>query len=316
MKKLKVVYMGTPNFSVPALDALIKNTNVIMVVTSPDAYVGRKKVLTECEVKKFAKENNIETFSPINIKKEYQKITDLKPDIIITCAYGQIIPKELLEAPKYGCINIHASLLPKYRGGAPIHHAIINDESKTGITIMYMDEGMDTGDIIVKEEMQIIEEDNIETLSNKLSILGSKMIIDVLPKVINKTITRIKQNNKEASYAPIIKREHELLDFKNKTAREIFNQVRALSPSPLAYFKIDNKDYKVEECEIISQAGKINTVVKADKENLVIMAKDKGVSILKIKPVGKNTMTIKDFFNGNDPNNFIKKEVNKNEKSI
>ncbi len=310
MKKLKVVFMGTPEFSVLPLKKLIKNTNVVLVVTRPDAYVGRKKILTPCATKKVALENEIETFSPYDIKTDYQKIIDLNPDIIITCAYGQILPKELLEVPKYGCINIHASLLPKYRGGAPIHHAILNGEKETGITIMYMDEGMDTGDIIKKEKIEIKDKDNLQLLEEKLSLLGSDLILKTLPLLIDGNVKRIKQDHNIASYAPIIKRKHEKINFKTKTAIEVLNMVRAFYPKPLAYFEIDKTQYKVEQCKVSNLTGKVGTVIKADKDNFIIMAKDKAINILKLKPVGKNTMSVKDFFNGNDPSNFIDKEVN------
>ncbi|MDD2238269.1 MAG: methionyl-tRNA formyltransferase [Bacilli bacterium] len=308
MKKLKVIFMGTPLFSVPILKSLIENTNVILVVTSPDAYVGRKKILTPCPVKEVALEANIPVYSPLNIKESYQEIIDKQPDIIITCAYGQIIPKELIELPHLGCINIHASLLPKYRGGAPIHHAILNDEKETGITIMYMDEGMDSGDIISKQSIRIEETDNLETLSNKLSLLGKEMIIKELPLIINHKNNREKQNLNEVTYAPIIKREHERIDF-NKTAKQVFDLVRALSPEPLAYFIIDNIDYKVVECNIVESKGKIGTITNVDKDSFTIMASDKGIRITKIKPKGKNIMTVRDFFNGYNKNNFINKEV-------
>ncbi|MDD4705904.1 MAG: methionyl-tRNA formyltransferase [Bacilli bacterium] len=308
MKKLKVIFMGTPQFSVPILKSLIENTEVILVVTSPDAYKGRKKILTPCPVKELALKEKIPVYSPANIKKDYQEIIDKKPDIIITCAYGQIIPKELIEYPRLGCINIHASLLPKYRGGAPIHHAILNDEKETGITIMYMDEGMDSGDIISKQSIKIEEADNLECLSNKLSLLGRDMIIKELPLIINHKNNREQQNPVLVTYAPIIKREHEKIDF-NKTARQIYNLVRALSPEPLAYFIVDNIDYKVVDCNIVESKGKIGKIINVDKDSFTIMASDKGIRITKIKPKGKNIMKVNDFFNGYNKNNFINKEV-------
>ena len=158
---MKIVFMGTPDFAVPILEGLIDNYDVVGVVSQPDKPVGRKHILTETPIKKVALKNNIKVFQPINIREDYQEIIDLEPDIIITCAYGQIIPKELLDYPKYKCINVHASLLPKLRGGAPIHKAIIDDYDKTGITIMYMDEKMDSGDIIATEETIINDSDNL-----------------------------------------------------------------------------------------------------------------------------------------------------------
>ena len=186
MEKIKVIFMGTPDFSVAPLEKINELYDVILVVTQPDKEVGRKKEIKFSPVKEFAIENNIEIFQPVKIREDYKRIIDLNPDIIITCAYGQIIPKEILECPKYGCVNIHASLLPKLRGGAPIHKAIINGYDKTGVTIMYMDEKMDSGDIIYQEEIPILDTDNAGTLFDKLSVLGSNMIIKVLEKYLIK----------------------------------------------------------------------------------------------------------------------------------
>lgn len=176
MKDIKVIFMGTPDFSVNVLNSLIDNTNVIGVVTQPDKLAGRKQVLTQPAVKKVALENNIKVIQPTKIREEYQSIIDLNPDIIITCAYGQFLPKEILDYPKYGCINVHASLLPKLRGGAPIHKAIIDGYTTTGITIMYMGLKMDNGDIISQKSIEIEETDNVGTLHDKLSLLGAETI--------------------------------------------------------------------------------------------------------------------------------------------
>lgn len=309
MKNLKVVFMGTPVFSVPILEELIKETDVVLVVSMPDAPVGRKKILTASPVKKVAIENDIPVFCPNKIRNDYQIITDLNPDIIITCAYGQILPKDLLEVPNLGCVNVHASLLPKYRGGAPIHHAIINGDPETGITIMYMDDKMDAGDIIKQESVLIEEDDNLETLSNKLSCVGRDLLMEVLPSIISGTRERIKQELDKVIFAPIIKREDELLDF-NKTAREVYNLVRALFPSPYAYFKLFDNEYKVVSCEIVEEKGSRSFVTSATKDSFTIMCADNGIKITKIKPKGKNEMTVKDFFNGFNKDNLLGKEVN------
>lgn len=307
MQELKVIFMGTPEFSVPILKALIEYTNVIMVVTSPDAYIGRKKVLTACPVKTLAIENNIPVFSPLHIRKDYETIVDAKPDIIITCAYGQIIPKKLIDLPRLGCINIHASLLPKYRGGAPIHHAIMDNEKETGITIMYMDEGMDSGDIITEEKIMVDLHDNLETLSNKLSNLGTKMIIEQLPLIINGTNKRIKQDLSKVTFAPIIKREDEHIDFSDNAVK-IYNKVRALYPHPLANFIIDDIEYKIGECEIVPARGKEKTIISEDKDSFTIMTSDQGIKVLKIKPAGKSLISVHDFKNGYH-NSLIGKEI-------
>ena len=192
----KIVFMGTPDFSVPVLEGLIENKDyeVIGVVSQPDKKVGRKQIITPSKVSEVALKNNIKLFRPEKLRKEYEDILETKPDIIVTCAYGQIVPKEILDFPKYGCINVHASLLPKYRGGAPIHKAIIDGEDKTGITIMYMNEGLDKGDIISQKEIKIEDTDTTETMHDKLSVVGRDLLLETLPKIIEGTINPIKQN--------------------------------------------------------------------------------------------------------------------------
>ena len=297
MKDLRVVFMGSPLFSVPVLEELNKNVNVVGVVTAPDAYVGRKKVLTMCPVKEKAVGLGLKVYSPIKLRSDFEFIKELNPDMIITCAYGQILSEEILNIPKLGCFNLHGSLLPKYRGGAPIHYALLNGDEKTGITLMYMDKGMDSGDTIAKEEIIIEENDNIESLTNKLSIIASKMIIKYLPSLIDGTNNRVKQDINKVTFSPIITREDEHLDF-NVTAKEIFNRYRMLSPNPLPNIKIDDIEYKIAECKIVDASGKVSTVVNKDKNSFTIMAKDKGIMVSKIKPIGKNIMNVRDFFNG------------------
>ena len=174
MKDIKVVFMGTPSFAVPILESLIEKTNVVMVVTQPDREKDRKGNIIYSPCKELALKNNIEVFQPIKIKEEYQKVLDTKPDIIVTAAYGQIIPSVILDYPKYGCINVHGSLLPKYRGAAPIQWAVLNGDKKTGVTTMYMDVGMDTGDMILKQETQIGEDETTGELWERLSKIGGK----------------------------------------------------------------------------------------------------------------------------------------------
>ena len=299
MKNLNIIYMGTPEFSVEPLKKLNENYNVLAVVTQPDKEVGRKKEIKYSKVKEFAIKNNIKIFQPVKIKQEYEDILKLNPDIIITCAYGQIIPKEILDYPKYGCINIHASLLPKFRGGAPIHRAIINGEEKTGITIMYMDEKMDSGDIIAQEELFINDEDNVGTLFSKLSILGSDLIIKVLPHIIDGSVNRLKQNEDEVTYAYNISRDDEKIDF-NKTTREIFNQIRGLSPIPGAYTSLDGKKVKIYSSKIGSDKrnGKIGEIINIYSDSIGVKTKDGELLITSIQFEGKQKMNVKDYLNG------------------
>ena len=244
MKDLKVVFMGTPEFAIPVLNKLIELTNVVLVVTKTDAYVGRKKILTPSPIKVIATKNNIPVFTPNKLKEEYQTILDYKPDLIVTCAYGKILNKEILDYPKLGCLNIHASILPKYRGSSPMQYAILNGDKKTGVTLMYMDEGMDTGDIIDILECDINDDDNLENIHDKLSLLGAKILENNLDNIINNKIKRIKQNNDLATYAPKIEREMEDLSF-NDNVIHVYNKIRAFSPYPLTKTIIFNEEVKI-----------------------------------------------------------------------
>jgi len=298
MKDIKIVFMGTPDFSVPVLEGLIENYNVIGVVTQPDKIVGRNSIPTPTKVKECALKYSIKVFQPEKIKIEYTEILNLNPDIIITCAYGQIIPKEILEYPKYGCINVHASLLPKLRGGAPIHHAIIDGYDKTGITIMYMDESMDTGDIISMEETIINDEDTVGSLHDRLSLMGRDLLLKTLPNILSGDIKRVKQNNSEATYAWNIKKEEEIINF-NKTSREIFNQIRGLNPFPGAYSILDDKIMKIYESKIGNSGPKTpGEIINIYKDGIGISTLDGEIIITKIKPFGKKLMDVKDYLNG------------------
>ncbi len=313
LNDLKVVFMGTPEFSLEVLKMLIENTNVIGVVTQPDKIVGKNKEKSYTPIKKLALENNIQVIQPEKIRKEYDEIINLHPDIIITCAYGQIIPEVILNAPKYGCINVHASLLPKLRGGSPLHHAIIDGYDKTGVTIMYMDKGMDTGDIISQEEIVINDDDTVGTIHDKLSVLGSALLLKTLPNIINGTNDRIKQNENEATYCHNITHEEEQIDF-NDNVRNIFNKVRGMNPFPVSYFTLDNKVFKVYKVKYEKNnkyQNKINgEIVIFDKNNLGIKASNGIIYLLDIKKEGKKRMLIKDFLNG-DKENLIGKIVNR-----
>lgn len=299
-KELKIVFMGTPEFSVSVLDALIKNYKVKAVVTQPDKQVGRNGKIAKPPVKILAEENNILVLQLNKVRDEYQEIIDLNPDIIITCAYGQILPKELLDYPRLGCINVHASLLPKLRGGAPIHRAIINGEIKTGITIMYMAPGMDDGDIITQKEIEITDIDTASTLHNKLSKLGSELLIETLPSIIEGTNKRVPQNNDEATLAPIIKPEDELLDF-NKTTKQIYDKIRGLNSFPGAYFILNGKRFKVYESLKTSDYFPENIngeIVKIYKEGIGIKTSDGVIVLTVIQPEGKSKMQARSYING------------------
>ena len=312
MKDLKVIFMGTPDFSVNVLKSLIKHTNVIGVVTQPDKLVGRKQVLTPPVIKKVALENNIKVIQPIKIREDYQSVMNLEPDMIITCAYGQFLPKEILDYPKYGCINVHASLLPKLRGGAPIHRAIIDGYTTTGITIMHMGQGMDTGDIISQRSIKIEETDNVGTLHEKLSLLGADLLIETLSSIVSGQANRIIQNEEEVTFGYNISREDEHIDF-NKTKIEVFNHIRGLNPWPVAYAILDDKEIKIYEATIGDDIykGKLNgEIVKLYKGGIGVKVSDGEVILKTIKPSGSKKMNVKDYLNGlKDKNNLIGKVI-------
>lgn len=300
MYKIKVVFMGTPDFAVPVLEGLIENYEVVGVVSQPDKRVGRKQELVNTPIKEVALKHNILVFQPEKIKEDYEDILKLNPDIIVTCAYGQIIPSTILDYPRLGCINVHASLLPKLRGGAPIHKAIIDGYSKTGITIMYMDKKMDNGDIISTSETEILDSDNLESLHDRLSIMGRDLLLETMPSIINGTNKRIKQNEEEVTYAYNIKREEEHIDL-SKTRREVFNQIRGLSPVPGANLLVDGDEFKIYRAEISERKftnKEIGEVTGLYKEGIGVMTQDGEIILTDIKPFGKKRMSASSYING------------------
>jgi len=304
MSKLKIVFMGTPDFAVPILRGLIDNYNVLLVVSQPDREKDRKGNVLPTPIKKLATDNNILVFSPNKIKEDYQKILDVKPDLIVTCAYGQIIPDEVINYPKYGCINVHGSLLPKLRGGAPIHWAIINGDKKTGITIMHMTSKMDAGDIISQREVEIKEDDNLDSLYEKMSYIGRDLLLETIPKIVDGTANRKKQNENEVTFGFNIKKEEEKIDF-NNSAVSINNLVRGLSSNPGAYCFLDNKRLKIYKTIVLDKNSSFlpGTIEDID-DGLIVSTKDKLLKIIDIKIEGKNRCKVKDYLNGIDKNNL------------
>ena len=309
MKDLKVVFMGTPDFAVPILEKLILETNVLLVVTQPDKVRGRNNKVSFSPVKELAVKNNIEVFQPERIKEDYQVIIDKNPDIIITAAYGQIIPEELLFFTKYKAINVHASLLPKYRGGAPINRAIENGEKYLGITIMYMDKLMDNGDMISQRKIELKEEDNFDTMNEKLSILGRDLLMDTLPSVLSGTNEREKQKEEDVTIIKLLKKEELLIDF-NKDAISVYNKIRSLDSVPGAYAFLNNKKYKLFDVRVGSE--KLDDVSKIIdiKDYLEIACKNGTIKVYTIQEEGKKKMSIKDFFNGHKKEEFLNKRFN------
>lgn len=295
---MRIVFMGTPTFSVPILESLIANYEVVLVVTQPDKEVGRKRILTPTPVKVCAMSHHIPLFQPERIKDDYEPIINCKPDIIITAAFGQFIPKALLDLPPLGAINVHGSLLPKYRGGSPIQTAIIKGEEKTGITIMYMAPKMDSGDIISQKSIPILDTDNNETMFNKLSLLGRDLLLTTLPLIIDGKVERIKQNDALATFAYNITHEDQIINW-HQSSRAIFNQIRGLAPNPSALSTVNGTVVKIFEAKMVNYLGKeeCGCVVKMDKE-LWVKTLDGALSILEIQVAGKNKMPIKSFLNG------------------
>ena len=291
MKNVKVIFMGTPSFASPILEKLIDETNVIMVVTQPDREKDRKGNPIYCHCKKMAIEKNIEVFQPKVIKNDYQKILEKKPDIIITAAYGQIIPQEILDYPKYGCINVHGSLLPHLRGGAPIHHAIINGDKQVGVTIMYMDKKMDSGDIICQRAIPLKENDVLETL----------------PSIINGTNKREKQDESKVTFGYNITKEEEKLSF-NDTIENVHNKIRGLSSIPGAYAYIKGKRIKIYHSEKTTIPAKNipGTIENITKDGIYVDTKDYIIKLTDIKLEGKNRCLVKDFINGINKEEYIK----------
>lgn len=295
-----IIFMGTPEFSVPILEGLIEKYKIKMVITQPDKPVGRHGKIRKTPIKEVAEKHNILVIQPDKITEALQEINVLEPDLIITCAYGQKLPLELLLIPKLGCINVHASLLPKLRGGAPIHRAIIEGHSKTGITIMYMAESMDTGDIINAEEVQISDDDTASSLHDKLQIVGRNLLLETMPSILNKTNNRIKQDETAATYAFIINREDEKIDF-NKTRREIYNQIRGLNSYPGAYCLLDKKILKVWKAYKTTNVFhelENGQITKIYSDGFGVKVSNGEVVFTEVQLEGKKKMSAREFING------------------
>lgn len=311
---MKIIFMGTPNFAVPILERIASKHEILLVVTQPDQYHKRKRTYLPTPVKEWALVNRLEVFQPEKIKQGVDKILSYDVDLIVTAAYGQFIPKVILEHPKYRSINVHGSLLPKYRGGAPIQRAIINGEEKTGISIIYMESKMDAGDILKMAEIPILDIDNQDTMFEKLSYLGRDLILDIIDDIETGQVQPIKQNEDEVSFAYNLTKADELIDFK-KTAREVFNQIRGLNSNPGAYFTIDGIDIKVYNSKVSSilTSAKPGVIVGINKDSFDISCQDHTViSITELQLPSKNKIRAIDFLNGSGRKLIeINKEIQK-----
>lgn len=306
MKDIKVIFMGTPIFASIILDELIKKYNVIMVVCQPDREKDRKGNIIYSPCKKLAIENNIQVFQPLKIRDEYQKILDMNPDIIVTAAYGQIIPDIVLNYPKYGAINVHGSLLPKLRGGAPIHHAIINGDKEIGVTIMYMDKRMDAGDIISQRAIPLTNDMNLDIAYEKLAIIGRDLLIETIPSIINGTNNRIHQDENEVTFGYNITKEEEKINF-DDTSMNVYNKIRGLSSVPGAYAIINNKRMKVYSSTIsdINSKNLPGVIEDIRNDGIYVNTKDYIIKLTDIKLEGKKRCPVHEFINGIKKEDYI-----------
>ncbi len=303
---MRIVFMGTPDFAKESLEALVNAKHEILaVVTNPDKPKGRGMKMIFSPVKEYAISKGFEVKQPIKVRNNTEFLEEIKalnPDIICVVAYGKIIPKEILDIPRYGCVNVHGSLLPKYRGAAPIQWAVLNGDKKTGITTMYMDIGMDTGDMILKEEVEIGENETTGELWDRLSIIGGKLLVKTLELIEKGEAPREKQDNNFSSMAPMLKKEMGYINWKEYPAEKIKNLVRGLNPIMGAYTFFDNKKVKFWKVEIISKdvSNEPGTVIESDeKSGLLIQAIDGVISVLEIQAENSKRMNIKDYLRGN-----------------
>lgn len=299
---MKLVFMGTPDYAVNTLEALISaGHNVAAVFAQPDKPVGRKHIITPPPVKACAENHGIAVYQPNTLRdgRAEEILKEIAPDAIVVVAYGKILPKEILNIPKYGCVNGHASLLPKYRGASPIQWCIVCGETETGVTAMKMDEGMDTGDILKTVKTEIGDEETAEELFDRLSGLTAELLVKTLADLESGNITPIKQDEENASYAPIIKKEMAQLDFINMTATEIHNAVRGYYSWPCAYFFLENKRVKVIKAAVAGNTNaKAGTVIKST-DSLVIACKDgTAVELVTVQPEGSKPMSAKQMLCG------------------
>lgn len=299
---MRVIFMGTPDFAVPALEALCSSRHdVSLVVTQPDREKGRGKKIEMTPVKTCALAHHIPVFQPVKVKSEeaVSRLREEKPDVIVVAAFGQILSKEILDLPRFGCVNIHGSLLPKYRGAAPIQWAVLNGEEKSGITIMQMDEGIDTGDILLQEETMLSPKETTATLFERLSLMGGPLLLKALDQIEAGTITRTKQNPEEATYAKMLRREMGEISWRS-SAEEIERKVRGMNPWPSAYTTWNGKQLKIWDCEVIDEdAGELPGVItNVEKQYFDVAAGHGQVRVEELQLEGKKRMKTADFLLG------------------
>lgn len=302
---MKIVFMGTPDFSVPVLQKLIdhENIEVACVVTQPDRPKGRKQVLTAPPVKKIAQKYGIPVLQPEKVRKPeaVQQILACRPDVLITAAYGQILPQPLLDGPRLGCINVHASLLPAYRGAAPIQKAIIDGKQETGVTIMYMVKKLDAGDILAQVRVPITDDETFGTLHDKLSEAGSRLVMKTLPDLAKGILTPVKQDEAHVTFAPSIKRADESIDWR-RSASDIRNLIRGLNPFPGAHTTINGENFKIFQALLSDQPSadrKPGTVLSVEQDSFSVATGSGGcLKVIECQPAGKKRMRVADYLHG------------------
>lgn len=301
MKDTRLVFMGTPNISAYVFEKMIEaGYNFVGLVAQPDKPVGRKGDMEKVPTKLVAERYNIPTFQPHKIKEDYEFLKELKPDLIITLAYGQIVPQGVLDIPHLGCLNLHGSLLPKYRGAAPIQYSLINNDEVTGMTLMEMTRKMDAGRMYAKKEIIIDENDNSTSLFTKMGQVAAELILEALPKYIAGELVGEVQDENLVSFCPTIKPEQEKLNLE-LSVKEIMGWIKGLSEQPGAYFLLDNLKLKVFKAQIVKSSleGEIGQIVQADKRGLVVKLKDGYINLLDLQKEGKKRMDYRSFVNGN-----------------
>ena len=301
IKDLKLLFMGTPEISAYVFEKMIEaGYRFVGLVAQPDHPVGRKGIIEKVPTKVVAEKYNIPVFQPEKIRLDYSFMEEIKPDLVITLAYGQIVPQGFLDIPKYGCLNLHGSLLPKYRGASPVQSVLINNEKVTGVTLMEMVKAMDAGRMYAKKEIVIEEDDNSTSLFNKVKEAASELVIESLPLYINNELKGVEQDENEVTFCSIIKPEQEKLDL-NMSAQELVGYIRGLSDEPGAYLYLNGLKLKIYKAKVVdnSVSAEVGTIVKADKNGLYMQAKDGIISLLEIQKEGKKRMDYRSFINGN-----------------
>ncbi len=300
---MRIVYMGTPDIAAIILKRLLEEPyEIVLTVTQPDRPKGRGKELAKSPVKALSEEHGIPVFQPERLRnpEAVAVIREAKPDMIVVAAFGQILPKEILDMPKYGCINVHASLLPAYRGAAPIQWAVLDGQKESGVTIMYMNEGLDTGDILLQKRVSLSPEETGGSLYDTLSVMGAELLTEAIPKIVDGTLTAVPQGEMTTAYAKQLTKEMGRLDF-TRPAEELERYIRGLNPWPGTYTQLDGKTFKIWRAEVVTLADsslEIGTVTDITKKSFTFVTGKGGLRVLELQPEGKRRMTTEEFLRG------------------